>query len=153
MSICLNVFVCTTCMLGAQWDQKNMSDPLGLESCRCWGLNMGPLEEQPMLLTRAMPLVALLSAGCCFAVWKPFSCSSISKCLIIFCESCWQYLHSEVVFNLPFLLVFFKSYVKVTLIYFELIFLYRDKQFRSRSFVLFFFSFCLNNPTFPTPFE
>jgi hypothetical protein len=51
------VYLCTTCVPGAYRDQKRASDPLELVTCGyelpCgwWELNLGPLEEQSVLLT------------------------------------------------------------------------------------------------------
>jgi hypothetical protein len=44
--------MCITCVPGTH-GQKRVSDPLELESQKivCWELNLGPLKEQPVLLT------------------------------------------------------------------------------------------------------
>lgn len=50
----LTACMCTTCIPGACECQKRVSDPLGLELqplCGPWELTLGPLEEQPVLLT------------------------------------------------------------------------------------------------------
>lgn len=60
---CLSVYVCTTCVPGAQRGQKRVHwnpgagvtdsyEPL----CVCWELNFDPLQEQPVLLTTDLSL-------------------------------------------------------------------------------------------------
>ena len=55
-SVCVCVHACVS--VGACRGQKNISDPLGLESwaasCVCWYLSSGPLWEQCMLFTSAL---------------------------------------------------------------------------------------------------
>lgn len=51
------MYVCSSCVSGACRSQKNVSDPLELELtdgyeslCGYWKLNIGSLQEQPVLL-------------------------------------------------------------------------------------------------------
>jgi hypothetical protein len=67
--ICLSVCLCATCMLWCPKGQKRMLDSLELKlqmrvSCHvgCWELNLGPLKEQPKLLT-AEPSLQPLHTG------------------------------------------------------------------------------------------
>lgn len=46
----LHVYLCITCMAGAHAAQKNAL-------CRCWGLNLGPREEQPFLSSPWKPVL------------------------------------------------------------------------------------------------
>ena len=58
-SICVSVFtqcvyLCTACVPGACEGQQRTADTLELEmavaSIRCWELNLGPLQDRPVLL-------------------------------------------------------------------------------------------------------
>jgi hypothetical protein len=56
-AFCLHVCLCTVCMPDAHENQKRASDALELvlqmvvRHHGCWGLNLHPLKEQPVLLT------------------------------------------------------------------------------------------------------
>lgn len=53
----LHVYMCIMCLCSAHGIQKMVSDPLALEAQMCeppcgrWELNLGPQQEQQMLLT------------------------------------------------------------------------------------------------------
>lgn len=46
VSVCLHVYLCTVYIPDAHGDTDTYEPP-----CECWESNMGPLEEQPVLLT------------------------------------------------------------------------------------------------------